>query len=54
MSAAALRQWLSLIRSFFVWRNRNDQQIFEAAQRQGPFNDEIIVLTYLRFILPHR
>jgi integrase/recombinase XerD len=33
ISAATLRQWLSIIRSFFVWLNRNDYLLHNPAQR---------------------
>jgi len=33
ISAATLRQWLSLIRSFFVWLNRNGQLLHNPAER---------------------
>ena len=33
ISAATLRQWLSIIRSFFVWMNRNGQLLHNPAER---------------------
>ncbi len=33
ISAATLRQWLAIIRSFFVWMNRNGYQLHNPAER---------------------